>query len=157
MNLYQLKPNNMTSIHDRMKLMPSAFILIILTGCVSYASVGPGPQDYNGLKIKTSQTWNQAPMEVTPAARPESKLWTQDGVLLDRIMIIPGVPSGESLFKALSSDQALPVFQADMLPNEIEGLNESSIVKLSVKVTRWWKLPTYDLISMVTKTESCLT
>jgi hypothetical protein len=70
-----------------------------------------------------------APKEVTPAARPESKVWTQDGILLDRIMIIPGVPSGDSLFKAASSDQALPVFKADMLPNEIEGLTESSLVK----------------------------
>ena len=45
-------------------------------------------------------------------------------------MIIPAVPSGESLFKTSASDQALPVFQADMLPNEIEELTESSLVKL---------------------------
>ena len=105
-------------------------LVIFIAGCVSYATVEPGSQDYNGLKIKTSQAWNLAPKEVTPAARPESKLWTQDGILLDRIMIIPGVANGESLFKTLSSDQALPVFQAGMLPNEIEELTESSIVKL---------------------------
>ena len=114
--------------------MSIRLILIILvtfiTGCVTYATVAPGPQEYNGLKIKTSQAWNLAPNAATPAARSESKLWTQDGILLDRIMIIPGVPSGESLFKPLSSDQALPVFQTDMLPNEIEELTESSIVKL---------------------------
>lgn len=105
-------------------------LIVLLTGCVSYAAVGPGALDYNGMRIQTSQAWNLAPTQATPAARSESKVWTQDGILLDRIMIIPGVPSGESLFKPLSPDEALPVFEADMLPNEIEELTESSIVKL---------------------------
>ncbi len=45
-------------------------------------------------------------------------------------MIIPAVPSGDSIFKPGSKDAALPVFDSDMLPNEIEELTESSIVKL---------------------------
>jgi len=55
---------------------------------------------------------------------------TQNGTLLDRIMIIPAVPGGEALFRQLSKSQALPVFESNMLPNEIEELTESSIVKL---------------------------
>jgi hypothetical protein len=82
------------------------------------------------IKVQPGQAWNQAPREATPAARTESRTWTQDGVLLDRILIIPGVPSGEPLFRQLSSSQALPVFESSMLPNEIEELTESSIVKL---------------------------
>ena len=113
----------------KMRLMLIALI-VLLAGCVSYAAVGPGALDYSGMRIQTNQAWNLAPEQATPAARSESKVWTQDGILLDRIMIIPGVPSGESLFKALSPDEALPVFEADMLPNEIEELTESSIVKL---------------------------
>ena len=105
-------------------------LVVLVAGCVSYAAVGPGALDYSGLRIETSQAWNLAPKEATPAARSESKVWTQDGILLDRIMIIPGIPSGDSLFKAVSGDQALPVFKADMLPNEIEELTESSIAKL---------------------------
>jgi hypothetical protein len=113
----------------KMRLLLNA-LTVLLAGCVSYAAVGPGALDYNGMRIQTSQAWNQAPKQATPAARSESKVWTQDGILLDRIMIIPGVPSGESLFKTLSPDEALPIFKADMLPNEIEELTESSIVKL---------------------------
>lgn len=113
----------------KLRLMLNVLIALV-AGCVSYAAVRPGALDYNGLKIQTNQAWNLAPNQVTPAARSESKVWTQDGILLDRIMFIPGVPSGEALFKTTSSDQALPVFKADMLPNEIEELTESSIVIL---------------------------
>ena len=114
-----------------MKKCSIVFLLSIFTaGCISYTAVAPGTIDYNGLKIQTSQAWNLAPAAVTPSARDESKVWTQDGTLLDRIMIIPAVPSGESLFVSTADDQALPVFKSDMLPNEIEELTESSITKL---------------------------
>ncbi len=62
--------------------------------------------------------------------RPGAETWTQDGTLLDRIMIIPGVPDGEPIFRQWSRSEALPVFQATMLPNEIQELTESSVVKL---------------------------
>ncbi len=109
-----------------------SIILILSTvACMpAYVAVEPGEIDYDGLIIKTSQAWNLAPTISTPSARKGSKVWTQDGILLDRIMIIPAVPDGEPLFKTTSDDQALPSFKADMLPNEIEELTESSLVKL---------------------------
>ncbi len=106
------------------------FSFFLISGCVTYTAVGPGELDYAGLKVQPGQAWNQAPKEVIRAARTESRVWTQDGILLDRIMIIPGVPSGEPIFRQLSGSQALPVFESSMLPNEIEELTESSIVKL---------------------------
>ncbi len=105
-----------------------AVLIMLIGGCASYSAIGPGAMDYSGLKIATSQAWNLAPPG--PAMRSGSKVWTQDGILLDRILFIPEVASGESLFKPLSSEQALPVFKDDMLPNEIEELTESSVVKL---------------------------
>jgi hypothetical protein len=109
------------------------FALGLLSGCVSYSAVMPGTVSYNGLNVKTSQAWNLAPGAVSPASRSESRVWTQDGILLDRILFIPGVPGGETLFKPGSSDQALPAFRSDMLPNEIEELTESSIARLFPK------------------------
>ena len=112
------------------RVMLSA-VVVFVAGCVSsYSAINPGESDHGGLRVKTSQAWNQAPKEATPAARSGSIVWTQDGILLDRIMTIPGVPSGEPIFVADSKEQALPEFKADMLPNEIEELTESSIVKL---------------------------
>jgi hypothetical protein len=102
----------------------------LLGGCVAYTAVAPGQSSFGSLQVTTSQAWNQAPAAATPAARKGSKVWTQDGLLLDRLIFIPAVPSGEAIFRVKSKDQALPVFKADMLPNEIEELTESSIVKL---------------------------
>jgi hypothetical protein len=104
--------------------------LLIVSGCVSFKAMGPGDLTYSGLTVETRIAWNQAPREITRLSRNDSKTWTQDGVLLDRIIIIPGVPSGEPIFRQTSSSLALPMFQANMLPNEIEELTESSIVKL---------------------------
>ena len=114
------------------RLRPLIILTALLGGCVSntYTLVSPGTAVYDGLQVKTVQAWNLAPGLATPSAREESRFWTQDGLLLDRIMIVPAVADGESIFKSTSKDQALPLFHANMLPNEIEELTESSIVKL---------------------------
>ena len=49
---------------------------------------------------------------MSPAARSGTKVWTRDGLLLDRIIIIPGVPDGEPIFKATNKSQALPGVQS---------------------------------------------
>ncbi len=103
---------------------------VLLGGCVSYSVVEPGTSEVGGLQLQPRHTWNQAPRSSTPGLRPESKVWTRDGILLDRIIIIPSVSPGESLFVFRSDDQKPPVYRAGMLPNEIEELAESSIVKL---------------------------
>jgi len=54
---------------------------------------------------------------------------TRDGLLLDRMVFIPAVPDGEPLVISRAKDVAMPVFHKDMLPNEIEELLESTIVK----------------------------
>jgi len=106
------------------------FSLALVSGCISYAAVGPGELNYTGLTVQTGDAWNQVPKEWTQMSRAESRLLTLDGLLLDRISIIPAVPDGEPLFRQRSKAEALPIFKSDMLPNEIEELTESSIVKL---------------------------
>lgn len=105
-------------------------LAVLLGGCAAYSAVSPGPVNYAGLQVKTNQTWNLAPATATPGLRRQSKVWTQDGLLLDRIIIIPAVPAGQSIFNSSSAAQALPSFAAGMLPNEVEELTESSVVKL---------------------------
>jgi hypothetical protein len=92
--------------------------------------MGPGEFSSSGFVVTTDVIWNQAPAEATRLSRPDSRTWTQDGFLLDRLLIIPAVPGGEPIFRQTSISQALPLFEASMLPNEIQELIESSIVKL---------------------------
>ena len=104
----------------------------VLGGCASmgYTLVSPGPVLVGNLQIDTRDAWNRAPSFFSTRTRARTEVWTQDGMLLDRIVIIPGVPDGEPIFQSNDRSAALPEFRADMLPNELEALTESSIVKL---------------------------
>ena len=105
--------------------------LLALGGCVTgYTLVAPGTVDLGALQVEADSPWNKAPGQFSTFTRKDAQVWTKDGLLLDRLIIIPGVPDGETIVYNPQEDAALPVFRADMLPNEIEELVESSIVKL---------------------------
>jgi len=115
-----------------MKLRTSIILLFVIFtgGCVTgFVAVVPGTIAVKDLNLKPSATWNVAPPTILPYTRKGAQVWTQDGLLLDRISIIPAVPDGESIFKSRDKSIALPVFKSDMLPNELEELVESSFVK----------------------------
>lgn len=105
-------------------------LLLSLGGCVvPYSLVAAGNVSVGGLQLSPTQPWNLAPAATSPGSRKDAQVWTQDGLLLDRLIIIPGVPDGEGIVVQVREDDAIPVFRANMLPNEIEELTESSIVK----------------------------
>ena len=104
--------------------------LTALTACVApFSLVTPGVVAVDNLTVEADSGWNKAPIHQRQFARKESVAWTKDGLLLDRLVIIPGVPDGEPLLKTRDKSAAMPVFRADMLPNELEELVESTIVK----------------------------
>jgi hypothetical protein len=106
-------------------------LLATLAGCVAgYTLVTPGINTAEDLRVSAGGGWNLAPPTTTPASRKGSQTWTQDGLLLDRLVLIPGVADGETVLVSKAEDTALPAFHKDMLPNEIEELMESSLVKL---------------------------
>jgi hypothetical protein len=106
-------------------------LAFVLSGCVttSYSLVAPGVVAIDVLTVQAGTGWNQAPAASTPSARKTAATWTQDGLLLDRLAIVPGVADGEPLLVTRDKSAALPVFRKDMLPNEIEELVESTMVK----------------------------
>ena len=111
------------------RIIPLLLFAVTMSGCVTgYRLVAPGTTTVGNLQVESSARWNQAPYMTY--ARKNTQVWTQDGLLLDRIIIIPSVPDGEALFKTKQKDAALPKFRSDMLPNEIEELSESSITKM---------------------------
>jgi hypothetical protein len=114
----------------------SVLLLVAIVGLISacasvnYRQVVPGVNVLGELKITAGSGWNLAPSQATPGARPGTQTWTKDGMLLDRLVIIPAVNDGESIFKTRDKAAAPPAFRAGMLPNEIEELTESTIVKM---------------------------
>ena len=101
--------------------------LLLTGGCVSYQSLDSGPQDVDGLKVVAGSGWIKAPRSLRD--RKGTQVWTRNGMLLDRLLLIPGVPDGEPLLVDRSQNAALPVFRADMLPNELTELAESTLLK----------------------------
>ena len=105
-------------------------LLVTLTGCVApFSLVTPGVVAVENLTVQAGSGWNNAPIHQRQFARKQSVAWTKDGLLLDRLVMIPGVPDGEPLLVTREKTAAMPVFRADMLPNELEELVESTIVK----------------------------
>lgn len=114
------------------RIFRSALLVVALfsSGCVSYTLVAAGPLAVGGLQLNPDKAWNLASPQLTPSMRKGGQVWTKDGLLLDRLMIIEGVLDGQALFRDSTGRAALPIFRATMLPNEIEELTENSIVKL---------------------------
>lgn len=107
-----------------------ALCSVALSACIApFTLVTPGVVAVEDLKVQAGSGWNHAPSHQTRLARSESVTWTKDGLLLDRLVFIPGVPDGKPLLESRERTIAMPVFRADMLPNEIEQLVESTIVK----------------------------
>lgn len=114
----------------RIRTLTLLMLLAVLAACATaYTLVTPGVVAVGDLTVQAGGGWNSAPPYATRYARKESVSWTNDGLLLDRLVIIPGVPDGEPLLISREQTAAMPVFRADMLPNEIEELVESTIVK----------------------------
>lgn len=107
-----------------------AVFLLALSGCVvGYTMVEPGTATIENMMVSTDKSWSRAPRIAMASDRKGSETWTQNGPLLDRLVFIPAVPNGEPLLLTRNKEAALPVFRADMLPNEIEELVESTLVK----------------------------
>jgi hypothetical protein len=103
---------------------------LLVSACVTYSAVNPGTVQVGAMQVDPSMTWNAAPNVSGKYTNRQTQVWTQDGLLLNRIIIVPGVADGKPIFKQTKKSQALPVFDSDMLANEVEELVESSIVKL---------------------------
>ena len=104
-----------------------------LSGCVStqFSAITAGPVAVSSLSLSASDgAWNRAPEVLTPWLHKGSEMWTRDGILLDRLILVSDVENGGALFK--STDEALvyPLFNADMLPNEVADLAVASLTKL---------------------------
>ncbi len=116
-------------MQTRTLLILSLFLGI--SGCVTgYTLVAPGVASVGDLQVQAGSGYNLVPTAMAPMSRKNSQLWTKDGPLLDRISIIPGVADGESLLVSSNKSAALPVYRKDMLPNDLEELIESTIVKI---------------------------
>jgi hypothetical protein len=103
----------------------------VLSGCATgFSLVTVGTVQVQDMHVRAGSGWNRAATTFTPYARSGTETWTKDGMLLDRLVLSPAIPDGQPIIISRNRAAALPVFRSGMLPNEIEELVESSVVKL---------------------------
>lgn len=98
-----------------------------LAGCVpTYTLVKPAPAAVgNGsMTVTPTGSWNSVPMI---GAQAWEEAWTRNGPMLETVAFITGVPEGKSLVKQpKKADAQVAVFRADMTPNDLVSMIESS-------------------------------
>ncbi|NNC77659.1 MAG: hypothetical protein HKN77_06800, partial [Woeseiaceae bacterium] len=91
--------------------------------------VAPSVVSVGTLQVSPDSSWNRAPAILSPYMHKGAEIWTHDGILLDRVMIIPAIADGQAIFVDKQGQAALPEFRASMLPNELQEMTESSLAK----------------------------
>jgi len=101
--------------------------LACLAGCASgYVAVGPGQVSIQGLEVEAAPGWNRVPAEEMPWARRGMQAWTRNGMSLDRLVLIPGIADGESIYLPRNSID-YPLFRVDMSTSQQLALVEETI------------------------------
>jgi hypothetical protein len=101
------------------------FILLVLTaGCATkkYASLDPASLPLGQMNVSVGEGWLRAPEVETPEKRSISRTLSRETLDRDRLMLIPGVNHGQSIFDNNGGVTSLPVFDADMNMEQIANL-----------------------------------
>jgi len=118
-------------------------LLLGLAACTGFEAVERGTRNVGGMTV-TAQApiWNEVPAAYAPGGLPT---WTVDGVTLNSLSFISNVKDGQTLVDAEKS-RKYPVFHADMLPNELAELVQSTCAKLfGATITRTGELKPLEI------------
>ncbi len=117
--------------------------LLALAGCSQYQAVERGARKVGGMTVTArAPIWNEVPAAFAPGGLPT---WTVDGITLNALFFISDIRDGQALVDA-GKDAKFPIFHADMLPNEIAELMQSTCAKLfGATITRTGELKPLDI------------
>jgi hypothetical protein len=105
-----------------------ALATFTLTGCLPAYQLVPAAETHvagKKLVVKPVNDWNQLPR--SPDQTEWDETWTLNGPLLDAVAFVGGLPDGKSLLKQKQKDdKKVPVFRADMTPQDLVSMLEAS-------------------------------
>jgi len=99
-------------------------LLAVITACATnkYASVLPGVTSFGNMRVTIGEGWLRAPASVMPEERSSSRTLTRENLEQDRLMLIPGVSDGQSIFRDQNNATPLPLFAANMNSGQIAAM-----------------------------------
>lgn len=99
----------------------------MLSGCATgYSLVSPGAVSVSGIEIDADSGWNRVPGRQLNWVRGETEVWTRNGLSLDRLVFIPDIEVGESIYR-VDGNTDYPVFRANMTSDDIVALVDNTI------------------------------
>jgi hypothetical protein len=110
-----------------MKNLILAASALLLSACIpTYSLVKPAPAAVGdgSMTVTPTSSWNSVPML---GAQAWEEAWTLNGPMLESVAFVTGVPDGKSLVKQpKKADAQVAVFRANMTPNDLVSMVESS-------------------------------
>jgi hypothetical protein len=110
------------------RVLALSALALVLAGCVpNYTLISVQENLVAGkqLVVKPGVEWNKLPP--SREQTPWDEAWTRNGPLLDSVAFVGGLPDGETLLKQKQKEeQRVPVFHADMTPQDLVSMLEAS-------------------------------
>jgi hypothetical protein len=111
------------------KRVAAAFVLLVLTGCVSVSKVETGDNAVGDrLALSLPGAWNRVS---EPGSGP-AQTWTMEGLPVDRLLIYSGLRDGEAIHAPpalFDRDRKTFRFRSGMQPDEIAALFEGWLTR----------------------------
>jgi hypothetical protein len=105
-----------------------AVATLSLGGCMASYELVPAEETFvagNELIVTPAVAWNMVPSIYDETQWEET--WTRNGPLLDSIAFVAGLPEGKTLRKQRrKTDRQVPLFRADMTPQDLVSMVEAS-------------------------------
>ena len=131
-----------------MKRLAIALAALSLSGCIAYTLVPAGEPSLvggNTLSVEPSSEWNAMPKAMDQTEWEET--WTRNGPLLETIGFVGGLPEGKTLRKQKKkTDRQVPLFRADMTPQDLVSMVETSYRTQGVTVFDIQSVDTVDFL-----------
>jgi hypothetical protein len=110
------------------RLAALAMATLVFAGCMARYQLVPAEETFVGgrhLVVTPAAAWNQAPVMFDQNEWEET--WTRNGLLLESLTFVGGLPEGKALRKQRrKSDQQVPLFRAGMSPQDLVSMVEAS-------------------------------
>jgi len=105
---------------------------LLMTAACANVSLVPADRPVsvgNGVTVMPQQQWNQI--------KADHILWTSEGANIDQINFLTGIKSGKPLIEIPGMrDEQIGVFDAKMLPNDVQDLVVGTMTKMGYQTVK---------------------